>query len=163
MTSGGHIERHLLEAFAAGEVGPDLAVEIAQHIDVCPACAGIAHSVDPCSVLFASCDDAAPPAELLESLLAAEVPLVSATGPVAREPWVAAGLLTAAALVSLLSVSPTDGLIQVWMLLKALGVGAMALMGMASVSWPLAAVAAAGALVLTTGASHVLTTRRMAA
>jgi hypothetical protein len=158
--SHGHIDPTLLARFASGEVGPDLAVEIALHVDDCPACAAIATGADPLAAAYASLDDAPLPDGLLDGILAADVgPLPASGGP---EPWVAAALVMAAAVAAAIGTHPGDLITHSWMVLKALGAGASALLSVTSVSWPLAAVAAACALALATGTSHIVARRRMA-
>ncbi len=161
--SCGHIDRRMLERFAMGEVGPDLAVHIALHVDECPSCAGAVRDADPLQAVFAACDDPKMPDDLVDDLLGADIAVNPSPGQWSFEPWVAAGLLMAAALVSLIGASPADLFVHSWMFLKAIGTGVAALSGAGGISWPLAALAAAGALVLTTGASHVISVRRVAA
>ena len=47
MTHSQHVPEDLLQAFVEGEVGEQLAVHIAGHLDECPACAQFAIVTEP--------------------------------------------------------------------------------------------------------------------
>ena len=156
----GHIDQRLLERFAHGEVHSALAIEIAIHIDGCPGCAAIAHGADPLSAVYAASDDAPLPDGLVDEIL------LMSTRPersLRNETWIVTGLLCAAAIAMVMGIPGSDWLVQTWLVAKALVAGGAALWGLAAVYWPVTTVAAAGALVLATGTSHVVHNRRMAA
>tara|TARA_B100000530_G_C15737516_1_gene400310 strand:- start:125 stop:586 length:462 start_codon:yes stop_codon:yes gene_type:complete len=66
----GHVTDELLQAFADGDVGNELAVQIAEHLDECVLCQTKARDLDPLTAHFASCDDPPIP-EALESEIVA--------------------------------------------------------------------------------------------
>jgi hypothetical protein len=156
----GHIDRKLLERFGRGEVHSALAIEIAIHIDSCPGCAATAHNADPLSAVYAASDDTPVPDGLVdEILLMAAIPDNSRW----NETWIVTGLLCAAVVALVMGTPGSAWLVQTWLVAKALLAGGVALWGLAAVYWPITTAAAAGALVLATGTSHVVNHRRMAA
>ena len=66
-----HVPDNLLLAFVEGDVGEQLAIHIASHLDECPACATRATAFDPLAASFAACVDPMTPADLLPAVLEA--------------------------------------------------------------------------------------------
>lgn len=64
-----HVPADLLQAFVEGEVGEQLSVHIAQHIDDCPSCATRAAGLEPLAAVFAAVEDPIPPPDLTEVVL----------------------------------------------------------------------------------------------
>lgn len=64
-----HVPEDLLQAFVDADVGEQLAVHIAEHIDACPACATRAAGMEPLAAAFAAVCDPVPPANLVSSIL----------------------------------------------------------------------------------------------
>ena len=64
-----HVPEDLLSAFVEGEVGEQLSVHIAGHLDECPACATQAAGMEPLASAFAAMDDPVPPDELVALIL----------------------------------------------------------------------------------------------
>ena len=103
MTTNQHVPEDLLQAFVEGEVGEQLAVHIAGHLDECPSCATRAAGLEPLAAAFAAVSDPVPPADLAARVLArADEP---ERLPLA-EIGVGAGLLLVAALLLLGIDSP---------------------------------------------------------
>ena len=65
-----HVPEDLLQDFVDGEVGEQLAVHIAEHIDACPSCATRAAGLEPLAAAFAAVRDPVPPPTLVASILA---------------------------------------------------------------------------------------------
>jgi anti-sigma factor RsiW len=65
-----HVPEDLLQAFVDGEVGEQLAVHIAEHLDGCPACATRAAGLEPLAAAFAAVLDPVPPLGLAQAILA---------------------------------------------------------------------------------------------
>jgi hypothetical protein len=65
-----HVPEDLLQAFVDADVGEQLAVHIAEHIDACPACATRAAGLEPLAAAFAAVRDPVPPPTLVASILA---------------------------------------------------------------------------------------------
>ena len=65
-----HVPDDLLVAFVEGDVGEQLAVHIAEHLDACPQCLNQAAQIEPLNQLFAALDDPEPPADLMDAILA---------------------------------------------------------------------------------------------
>jgi anti-sigma factor RsiW len=65
-----HVPEDLLQAFVDAEVGEQVAVHIAEHIDACPACATRAAGLEPLAAAFAAIRDPVPPQPLVASILA---------------------------------------------------------------------------------------------
>lgn len=64
-----HVPEDLLGSFVDGDVGEQLAVHIAEHLDECPACATRATGLEPLAAAFASVDDPLPPADLVQAVM----------------------------------------------------------------------------------------------
>jgi anti-sigma factor RsiW len=64
-----HVPEDLLSAFVDGDVGEQVAVHIAEHLDECPACATRAASHEPLHPAFASVRDPVPPPGLAAAVL----------------------------------------------------------------------------------------------
>lgn len=89
-----HVPADLLNAFVEGETTEQLAIRIAEHLDVCPACATRAATLEPLASAFARVPDPEVPADLVGAVLA-EVH----APPAVRARWelaVGAGFLVAA-------------------------------------------------------------------
>lgn len=65
-----HVPEDLLSAFVDGDMGEQLAVHIAEHLDACPSCGARATGLEPLAAAFASVDDPIPPDDLAEAVLA---------------------------------------------------------------------------------------------
>lgn len=65
-----HVPEDLLQAFVEGEVGEQLAIHIAEHLDACPACATRATGLEPLAAAFAAIRDPIPPPDLARRVLA---------------------------------------------------------------------------------------------
>jgi hypothetical protein len=98
-----HIGETQLRAFVAGTLREDLAVEIAEHIDECTACASRASVLDPLSAVFATVRDPRPPDDLVAKIL---VRVERPEGVPAREVAIGGALLASAAAVAFASGSP---------------------------------------------------------
>ncbi|MCB9685692.1 MAG: zf-HC2 domain-containing protein [Alphaproteobacteria bacterium] len=66
-----HVPEDLLQAFVDGDVGEQLAIHIAEHVDACPSCATRAAGLEPLAAAFAAVTDPVPPPELVARVLAA--------------------------------------------------------------------------------------------
>lgn len=64
-----HPPHALLERFVAGELPESLAVELALHLDDCPACSAECAVMEPLAAAFAQSPDPEVPPELVSSLL----------------------------------------------------------------------------------------------
>ena len=64
-----HVPEDLLQAFVDGEVGEQLAVHIAEHVDGCPSCATRAAGLEPLAAAFAAVLDPVPPSGLPQTIL----------------------------------------------------------------------------------------------
>lgn len=92
-----HVPEDLLQAFVDGDVGEQVAVHVAEHLDECPACSTRATGFEPLAAAFAAVDDPVPPDGLgLNALARARQPDRLPMAEVA----VGAGLLAAAALLA---------------------------------------------------------------
>jgi len=92
-----HVEDTVLQAFLAGNVSEDTAVEVALHLDECPACTSRVDALDPFLASLAALPDPVPPIDLLPAVLA-RVEAEAAPAPVSRfEIALGALLLTGAA------------------------------------------------------------------
>ena len=108
-----HVPTDLLVAFVDGELGEQLAVHIAEHIDECPQCANEAAMMEPLAAAFAAVEDPEVPADLVaEVLVAADAPN---RGPV-TEVVVASTLLAAAAGLFVVVGDPVGTLIEIGVL-----------------------------------------------
>ncbi len=65
-----HVPEDLLQAFVEGDVGEQLAVHIAEHVDACPACATRAAGLEPLAGAFAAMSDPVAPPDLVARILA---------------------------------------------------------------------------------------------
>jgi predicted anti-sigma-YlaC factor YlaD len=95
----------LLQSFVDGDVGEQLAVHIAKHLDDCASCSTRATHMDALSPLFASCDDPAPADDLVMAILAAAEEPETQRLPIV-EGAVGAALLAAAAALFVLGGEP---------------------------------------------------------
>lgn len=103
MTHQQHVPEDLLQAFVEGEVGEQLAVHIAGHLDECPACATRAAGLEPLAAAFAAVSDPVPPPDLAARIVArADEPERLPLAEIA----VGAGLLLVAAVLLLGLDSP---------------------------------------------------------
>ena len=76
----GHVSEELLQRFASGDIGEELAVQIATHLDGCSVCNAQAQSLDPLHAYYASWDEPPVPDHLVGAILEdAEAPQ--------SEPW----------------------------------------------------------------------------
>ena len=68
--TGGHISDDLLRVFVDGDIGNELGIQIALHLDDCARCHARARELDPLTAHFASCDDPPVPDELFQAISA---------------------------------------------------------------------------------------------
>ena len=97
-----HLSDDILKRFAEGAIQGPVAVEVADHLDVCTACANRAALLDPLTSAFASLDEPAPPAALQHVV---ERALQEASRP-QTSPWppvLGLGFIFAAAVLSVSS------------------------------------------------------------
>lgn len=66
-----HVPDDLLQSFVEGDVGEQLAVHIAEHLDACPACATRAAGLEPLAAAFAAIADPVAPPDLARRVLEA--------------------------------------------------------------------------------------------
>jgi len=64
-----HVPEDLLTAFVEGEMGEQLAIHIAEHLDDCPSCATRATGMEPLASAFAAMIDPVPPDDLAAAIL----------------------------------------------------------------------------------------------
>ncbi len=64
-----HVPEELLTAFIEGEMGEQLAIHIAEHLDECPACATRAAGKEPLASAFAAMEDPVAPEGLVAAIL----------------------------------------------------------------------------------------------
>lgn len=119
-----HVPDDLLLTFVEGDVGEQLAIHIAEHLDTCPACSTRAAVLEPLGPAFAALEDPVPPEDLVQAVL--EEVAEPERLPLA-EIGVGAGLLVAAAVLALLLGNPVGAVVELGVLVHALGVGARAL------------------------------------
>ncbi len=101
-----HVPQALLQRFVDGRLPDAVAIDVALHIDDCPACAARATAAEPLAQALASIDDPEPPLDLLASIEhQARRPATVIDG---REPAIAGALLVASALVFGLAGAPTQ-------------------------------------------------------
>lgn len=121
-----HVPDELLYDFVDGDVGEQLAIHIASHLDACASCAARAHNADPLAIAFASMDDPEVPDDLVAAVLAA------AERP-GRAPWtevaVGSSMLAAAAILTLWLEDPVAVWGRIGTVLTAFGSGAEHLLG----------------------------------
>jgi anti-sigma factor RsiW len=113
-----HVTDDLLRSFVDADVGEEMAVHIADHLDECPACATRAASLEPLATAFAAMEDPEPPPDLAASVLAAvqepeRLPIM--------EIGLGAGLLLSAALLTTAFGNPLGMAADVGVLISALG------------------------------------------
>jgi anti-sigma factor RsiW len=159
-----HPPESLIKRFAEGELSESLAVDLAMHLDDCPACATQAATLEPLALAFASSDDPVLPDDLMLEILGAVSelqvqPALPPTLPKAMPIGPRAELLAGA---SLFSVAATlffllgdPGLFAADLAVGAHAAATAASIGASSLeaihgAWPamLAALAFAGCLVL---------------
>jgi anti-sigma factor RsiW len=111
-----HVPDDLLAAFVEGEVGEQLAIHIAEHLDSCPACATRAVGMEPLAAAFAAMPDPAIPTDLTAAVLAAAEAPERSRVPT-TEIAVGLGLLVAAFLLFVALGDPVGSLNQsaLWM------------------------------------------------
>jgi anti-sigma factor RsiW len=113
-----HVPEDLLAAFTDGDVGEQLAVHIAEHLDSCPSCATQAIGMDPLAAAFAAMVDPVAP----EDLAAQVMDTFSAPEPIPLiEFALGFALLGAATLISLSLGSPVALAAEFGIVLKAIG------------------------------------------
>ena len=121
-----HVPDDILNAFVEGEVGEQLAVHIAEHLDSCPACGTRAATLEPLSLAFAALDDPVVPPDLADSIVKqiakpASAPLV--------ELAVGTLMLGMAASLVLFTGNPIDLAVKLGMLANLVGALGSALSG----------------------------------
>lgn len=111
-----HVPDDLLGSFVEGEVGEQLAIHIAEHLDLCPACSTRAAGMEPLGLAFAAVEDPIPPLDLVQAVLdeVAEPERL----PLA-EIGVGAGLLVAATLLTISVENPLGMAVEVGVVLHA--------------------------------------------
>ena len=115
-----HVPNDLLTAFVEGDVGEQLAVHIAEHLDECPGCLNVAAGMEPLNAAFAAMDDPEVPADLVARVLAqADAP---ESLPL-TELGISAVLLSTAGLVAVLFGKPVAMATDLGLVLAALGDG----------------------------------------
>jgi anti-sigma factor RsiW len=98
-----HVPEDLLRSFVEGNVDEKTAIEVAEHIDRCPACSCRADAIEPLAAAFAAVADPVPPPELVQRVLdEVEKPEAVPT----FEIGVGLALLAAAAVVFVLTGNP---------------------------------------------------------
>lgn len=100
-----HPPESLIKRFAQGELSESLAVDLAMHLDACPACATQAATLEPLALAFASSEDPELPEDLLGDILEAVSelqvqPALPPTLPKAMPVGARAELLAGASLIS---------------------------------------------------------------
>ena len=111
-----HVPEDLLSSFVEGDVSEQLAIHIAEHLDVCPACNAHATMLEPLASAFAAVEDPLPPEDL------AAAALLEASQParvVRTELWVGPALLAAAAAIVLVAGDPLALAVKVGVLAEA--------------------------------------------
>lgn len=159
-----HPPESLIRRFAKGELSESLAVDLALHLDDCPACATQAASMEPLASAFACSDDPELPEDLMDEILDAVSglqvqPALPPTLPKASPLAVRAELLAGASLISVAATLffllgdpghfAADMAVGAHAAATAASIGAASLEGVHS-AWPvmLAALAFAGCMVL---------------
>jgi anti-sigma factor RsiW len=100
-----HPPTPLLRRFVSGDLPDSIGVELALHLDDCPACSAQVTTLEPLSHAFASVDDPELPPGLLESVLeAVEADAVQPLDAPARWVFPRAEVLTAGVLMALAAV-----------------------------------------------------------
>lgn len=135
-----HVPDDLLMAFVDGDVGEQLAVHIAEHLDACPSCLNRAAGMEPLHAAFAAVPDPPIPDDLVAAVLAEasqpeRLPVV--------ELGVGAGLLAAAGMAAVLLGNPIGAAAEFGVVIAALGdVARILTTGLAASSAALTAVIA---------------------
>lgn len=113
-----HVPEDLLAAFVEGEVGEQLAIHIAEHLDSCPSCLNRAAGLEPLHAAFAAMPDPEVPEDLVAAVLAeaAEPERLPVT-----ELGVGAALLAAAGFVAAVFGNPVGMAVDFGVVLMALG------------------------------------------
>lgn len=159
-----HPPESLIKRFAEGELSESLAVDLAMHLDECPACATQAATLEPLALAFASSDDPELPEDLMGEILEAvsELQVQPALPPTLPESMPVGARAELVAGASLISVAATlffllgdpsqfaaDIAVNAHAAATAASIGASSLEGITS-AWPamLAALAFVGCLVL---------------
>ncbi len=111
-----HVPDDLLSAFVEGEMGEQLAIHIAEHLDSCPACATRAVGMEPLAAAFASMPDPDVPPDLAASVLAIASEPEPARAP-RTEVAIGLGMLVAAFLLFVVLGDPVGSFNQsaLWM------------------------------------------------
>ena len=150
-----HVPENLLAAFVDGDVGEQLAIHIAEHLDECPACATRAAGLEPLAAAFAAVTDPLPPDDLADAVLAAYDRHEQPRMPV-QEVLVGGGMVAAAAAIVALAGDPLGMAIEAGRslhifssLASALAIGAQPF----SVALTLITLLALGGVVVTLGAT----------
>src|SRR6188768_4324948 len=92
-----HVEDIVLRSFVAGDVDEGTAIEVALHLDECPACTSRVDALDPLLASLSALPDPVPPLDLVQAVLA-QVEAAEAPARASRlEILVGALLLTGAA------------------------------------------------------------------
>jgi len=150
-----HVPENLLSAFVDGDVGEQLAIHIAEHLDECPSCSTRAAGVEPLAAAFAAVPDPVPPEDLVDAVLAAYASQEQPRIPV-QEVLVGGGMLAAAAAIVALAGDPLGMAIEAGRslhifssLASALAIGAQSF----SVVLTLTTLLALGGAVVTLGAT----------
>lgn len=139
----GHVPDELLTSFVHGDVGEQIAIHVAKHVDDCPACATRAAALEPLAAAFAAVDDPVAPDDLADVILARyEEPQ---RGP-AAEVVVGLGMLAAAAALIAGTSEPVVLATDFGVALQALVSGAGSIVHRSATAQLLLSVSALGAL-----------------
>lgn len=113
-----HVPEDLLNAFIEGDVGEQLAIHIAEHLDSCPSCLNRAVALEPLSAAFAALPDPQVPDDLVAAVLAeaAQPERLPIT-----ELGIGFGLLASAGAVATLFGNPVAMATEFGVVLSALG------------------------------------------
>ncbi len=113
-----HVPQDLLQSFIDGDVGEQVAIHIAEHIDECPRCLNRATAMEPLALAFSSLDDPEAPDDLVQSVLVAAAQPESLP---AMEMLVGAGLLGFAGLLVGATGNPVGLMVEMGAVLSAIG------------------------------------------
>ena len=114
-----HVPEAMLARFVSGELDEDQAVQVALHVDDCPACRARAAAAEPLQAAFAAAVEVEPPAALMEAIVAQAA--TSSRGADTTTPVVVAGLAAAAVAVLVLAGAPGEVLAGLGGLASAFG------------------------------------------
>jgi hypothetical protein len=104
-----HLSQPVLQRFVHGDLGDELAVACALHLDDCPECATRWALHEPLSLAFAACEDPEVPDDLAEAILAElRLPASWVDEAPVLELLLSAGFLTAAAVILFAFGAPLD-------------------------------------------------------